>query len=279
MRVIIALWFRNIRLFVRNRMALVINIAFPFFFLYVFGGIFRNEFIENPVTFMLAGIIITTVFDSALRMSASTIYDIASGFMKEVIVAPVSRLTIAMGQLFAAATVSAIQGLMLFAAGFVVGLRVTTPLTVVYAVAVMVFVGLIFAGFGLFVASTSRNIQTFQAVSMLVTMPMTFISGAYIPISMLPEALQWVSYINPMTYAVALFRAVTLEKLHLSTEQMVQEELAIVIGSFIVEPWTAGLMLAVFGFIFLVLATNSFVQLDFSRVSRNVADSLGDELG
>lgn len=279
MNVVLALWSRNMRLFVRNRMALVVNIMFPFFFLYVFGGIFRNEFIDNPVTFMLAGIIITTVFDSALRMSSSTIDDMTSGFMKEVIVAPVSRLTIAMGQLFAAATVSAIQGLMLFAAGFFIGLRVTTLLTIVYAVSVMLFVGLIFAGFGLFVASISRNIQTFQAISMVVTMPMTFISGAYIPISMLPEALQWVSYFNPMTYAVALFRAVTLEKLHLPTEQLIQEELAVVIGGITVGPWLAGAMLVVFGLIFLVLATNAFVQLDFSRVSRKTDDSMANELG
>jgi ABC-2 type transport system permease protein len=226
---------------------------------------------------MLAGIIITTVFDSSLRMASSTIDDMTSGFMKEVIVSPVSRLTIAIGQFFAAATVSAFQGLIIFLAGFIIGLRVTTPLTVVYAILIMMFVGLIFAGFGLFIATVSKNIQTFQAVTMAITMPMTFMSGAYIPLSMLPDILKWVGYFNPMTYAVNLFRAVTLEKLDLTTEQLVNEGLALEIGSFTVTPIMSLAILAIFGMVFLALSTRAFVKLDFSRMNRNKDDSIAGE--
>ncbi|MDR0325971.1 MAG: ABC transporter permease [Oscillospiraceae bacterium] len=278
MSVVMALWFRNLKLFVRNRAALVFNLIFPFFFLFVFGKIFQNDFIENPATYMLAGIIISTVFDSSLRMASSTIDDITSGFMKEVIVSPVSRLTIATGQFFAAATVSAIQGVIIFVAGFFIGLKITTPLTIIYAILLMVFVGLIFAGFGLFIATVSKNIQTFQAVSLAITMPMTFMSGAYIPISMLPDVLKWVAYFNPMTYAVSLFRTVTLEKTSLSTEQLVLEELAVKVGSFTVTPMMAFAILAAFGLVFLVLSTRAFVKIDFSRMNRNKEDSLTEEI-
>ena len=274
MRVIHALWIRNLKAFARNRSALIFNLIFPFFFIFVFGEIFRNEFIENPMSFMLAGIIIATVFDSSLRISSSTIDDMTSGFMKEVLVSPISRLTIAVGQFVSSATVATVQGIIIFAVGFFIGLRITTPVTVILAVLAMVFVGLVFAGFGLLIATKAKNIQTFQAVSIAITMPMTFISGAYIPFSMLPAALVWAGYFNPMTYAVALFRAITLEKLSLPVAELLKEELAFEIGGLTIGPFGAFMILLLFGAVFIALSAFTFVNVDFSRLNRIKDDSM-----
>ncbi|MCL2403849.1 MAG: ABC transporter permease, partial [Coriobacteriia bacterium] len=138
----------------------------------------------------------------------------------------------------------------------------------------MIFVGLVFAGFGLFIATKAKNIQTFQAVSMAITMPMTFLSGAYIPLSMLNDFLTTVAYFNPMTYAVIFFRAIVLERIGDPTDQLIMQELAFEIGNFTIEPLHAALMLVVFGVLFLILSTISFVRLDFSRMNRNKNDSL-----
>jgi ABC-2 type transport system permease protein len=274
MRVIHALWIRNLKAFIRNKPAFIFNLIFPFFFIFVFGEIFRNDFIENPITFMLAGIIIATVFDSSFRVSSNTIDDMTSGFMKEVLVSPISRLTISVGQFLSSATVATVQGMIIFTAGFFIGLRITTPMTVILAILAMILVGLVFAGFGLLIATKAKNIQTFQAVSIAITMPMTFISGAYIPFSMLPDALRWVGYFNPMTYAVALFRAITLEKLNLPMDELVQEQLAFEIGRVTIGPPSALGILAVFGAVFILLSTLTFVKVDFSRMNRNKADSI-----
>ena len=273
MRVIHALWTRNLKAFIRNRPSLVFNLIFPFFFIYVFGEIFRNDYIENHISFMLAGIIIATVFDSSLRVSTSTIDDITSGFMKEVLVSPVSRLTIAIGQFASSATVAAVQGVIIFVVGFFIGLRVTSPLTVVYSILAMVFVGLVFAGFGLLLATKAKNIQTFQAVSMAITMPMTFLSGAYIPLSMLNDVLANIAYFNPMTYAVAFFRTIVLEKTGLPLADLVNEELAFEIGGLVIYPMTSILILLAFGAVFLVLSTIAFVRVDFSKMNRKKNDS------
>src|SRR5665647_65836 len=106
MQIIFALWFRNIKVFARNRIQLVFTIIMPFFFLYVFSAIFKNDNIPNPVNYMLAGIVITTVFQTSLTIASSTIEDIVSGFMKEVLVSPVKRIQIAAGQLLSAATIA-----------------------------------------------------------------------------------------------------------------------------------------------------------------------------
>jgi ABC-2 type transport system permease protein len=274
MRVIHALWLRNLKSFVRNKPALIFNLIFPFFFIFVFGEIFRNDFIENPVSYMLAGIIVVTVFDSSFRVSSSTIEDMTSGFMKEVLVSPISRLTVAVGQFISSATVATVQGIIIFCVGFAIGLRVTSPVTVILALLAMIFVGLVLAGFGLLIATLTKNTQTFQAVSIAITMPMTFMSGAYIPLSMLPDALRYAGYFNPLTYAVALFRIITLEKLNTPAAELVQEQLAFDIGGVIIAPLESLLILLVFGAVFLALSALAFARVDFSKMNRSKDDVL-----
>jgi len=274
MAVIFALWKRNLKAFWRNRPALIINVLFPLFFIFVFGEIFRNDYIDNAVPFMLAGIAIATVFDSALRISSNTIDDITSGFMKEVLVSPVSRLTIALGQFASSATVATIQGIVILCVGFALGLTISSPWTLVLAVLAMISIGFVFAGFGLFIATRAKNIQTFQAVSMAITMPMTFLSGAFIPLSLLNDVLRTIAYFNPMTYGVALFRSIVLERIGDPTYQLVMNELAFEIGNFTIEPVHSAIILVVFGVIFLTLSTISFVRLDFSKINRNKNDAL-----
>jgi len=274
MKTIFALWLRNIKAFARDRTRMVFSVIFPFFFIYVFSSVFKNEFIENPISYMLAGVIISDVFDFSLRISSSTIDDMASGFMKEVLVSPVARLTVAAGQFLSSATISTLQGLLILVVGFFIGFRVTSLLTILFIVLIMIFVGLVFSGFGLFLATNTKNIQTFQVVTMAITMPMTFISGAYIPFSLLPRTLVYIGYLNPMTYAVALFRATALEKLAMPHTELIKEELAFQLGGFVITPVMSMFILLAFGLLFLVLSTLSFVNTDFSKINRNKNDSI-----
>lgn len=269
MGIIGALWFRNIKIFMRNRIQLVFTIIMPFFFLYVFSAIFKNEAIENPVNYMLAGIVITTVFQTALTIASSTIDDIVSGFMKEVLVSPVKRIQVAIGQLLSAATIATFQGILILIIGYFIGLKFTSYQTPLLVFGMMILVGLVFSGLGLFLAALIKNSQTFQVVITAISMPLTFLSGAYIPLSLLPDALKFIAYLNPMTYTTATFRTIILEKTGLSTQQLIDEQLAFQFGSFVVTPLMSLLIVVVFGVIFLMLATSVFTRVDFSRINRS----------
>ena len=273
MNTVFALWKRGLKAFIRNRTGLIFSLIFPFFFVYVFGAIFKNDFIENPIAYMLSGVIITTVFESSLNLASSTVDDMVSGFMKEVLVSPAKRIAVAMGQLLSAATVATLQGILILIIGLFIGIKFTTWTTPIFILFAMIFVGLAFSGVGLFLATIVRSGQTFQIVKTAVTMPLTFVSGAYIPISMLPGALKYVAYMNPMTYATAFFRMIVLEKTNLSTAELVKEGLAIDINGFIVTPVMSFAIIVTIGFIFLILSTNSFVKTDFSRVNRSSSDA------
>ena len=269
MDIIVALWFRNIKIFTRNRVQLVFTIIMPFFFLYVFSAIFKNDSIQNPVNYMLAGIVITTVFQTSLTIATSTIEDIVSGFMKEVLVSPVKRIQIATGQLLSAATIATMQGIIILFIGYFIGLKFTSFITPFAVIIVMIVVGLVFSGLGLFLATLVKDSQTFQIVITAITMPLTFLCGAYIPLSLLPKVLQYVAYFNPMTYTTAFFRTIILEKTSLTTDQLIAEQLAFKIGNFVITPFISMVIVLIFGLIFLLLSTYVFSRVDFSRINRS----------
>lgn len=273
MNTVAALWTRGLKAFVRNKTGLIFSLIFPFFFVYVFGAIFKNDFIENPAAYMLSGVIITTVFESSLNLASSTVDDMVSGFMKEVLVSPAKRLAVAFGQLLSAATVATIQGILILVIGMFIGIKFTSWLTPVYVLVAMICVGLVFSGVGLYMATMVRNGQTFQIVKTAVTMPLTFISGAYIPLTMLPKTLRYVAYFNPMTYATAFFRMIVLEKTNLPIEELVSEGLAIDINGFVVTPFLSLSIILAIGGIFLILSTLSFIKTDFSRLNRSATDA------
>jgi len=269
MDIIVALWFRNIKIFARNRVQLIFTIIMPFFFLFVFSSVFKNQNIENPVNYMLAGIVITTVFQTSLTVATSTIEDIVSGFMKEVLVSPVKRIQIAAGQLLSAATIATMQGIIILFIGYFIGLKFTSWITPFAVIGVMIVVGLVFSGLGLYIATLVKNSQTFQVVITAITMPLTFLCGAYIPLSMLPKVLQYIAYLNPMTYTTAFFRTIILEKTSLTTNRLVAEQLAFKIGNFVITPPISMVIVLIFGLVFLLLSTYVFSKVDFSRINRS----------
>lgn len=273
MSTILALWKRGLKAFIRNKTGLVFSLVFPLFFVYVFGAIFKNEFIENPIAYMLSGIVITTVFESSLNLASSTVDDMVSGFMKEVLVSPVKRIAVATGQILSAATVASLEGILILVIGMFIGIKFTSWTTPLFILFAMISVGIVFSGVGLYLATIVRSGQTFQIVKTAITMPLTFISGAYIPLEMLPNTLKYVAFINPMTYATAFFRMIVLEKTNLSTADLVNEGLAININGFIVTPVISFIIIALIGAVFLILATNSFVRTDFSRLNRSSSDA------
>lgn len=269
MRTITALWLRNIRGFVRDRVKLIISIIIPFFFLYIFKSVFKTDQVEDPTAFLLAGIIVATVFQTSLNIATSTIDDTVSGYMKEILVSPTSRFKVALGQILSAATIASTQGILILIIGFFTGLSFDHWYTVIFVLLTLMLVGLVFSGLGLFLASMVKSSSTFQVVQQAIVLPFTFLSGAYIPLAFLPDALRFIAYFNPMTYTTAFFRTIMLEKGGLTQTEWVELGLAFELNGFVVTPWMSGLIITAFGVLFLFLATNSFIRADFNKISRN----------
>jgi ABC-2 type transport system permease protein len=267
MRPILALLERNLLKLLRNRMRLFMNLFMSGLFLFIFSFIMRSTGmgLPNPMNYLIAGIIIMTVFQSSLSNSMNILEDISSGFMKEILVAPISRSQIAIGHILSSALISVFQGIVIVVIGLFMGLHLSLWHGI-QMVGVMIVVGLTFSSMGLYLATITRESSNFQLLVTLVSFPLTFLSGAYIPTMALPEILAPIVYLNPLTYTTALFRYVTLQMENLTTADLVRNGVAFDLNGFIVTPWMSFLMIFVIFVLFFYLCVRQFSSADFSKV-------------
>jgi len=264
---ITAILSRNLLKLRRDRMKLFLNLFMSGLFLFIFSFVIKSSGpgLEHPLNYLISGIIIMTVFQSALSNSMNILEDISSGFMKEILVAPINRWQIAIGHVLSAMVVSVIQGLIIVIIGIFMGLNIGLAQGIAM-VGLMLLVGLTFSALGLYLATLSKESSNFQLLITIVSFPLTFLSGAYIPTMALPGILLPFVYLNPLTYTTAAFRYVALNLGNMDTSGLVKAGVAFNINGFIITPVMSILLIIVMSVIFFSLCVSRFSKADFSRV-------------
>lgn len=267
MRAIKAILVRNLTNLFRDRTRFFFTIFMSVFFLFIFSFVMKSTAIgvEQPMNYLISGIIIMTVFQAALNNSMGTLEDISSGFMKEILVAPISRSQISIGQILSSSIIAVLQGVIVIVMGLFMGLNLDA-INLLKMLGVMILVGVTFGSMGLFMATLAKNSATFQIVIAVAVMPLTFLSGAYIPTTVMPEFLRPIVYINPLTYTTAIFRYITLKMEGLTSAALVKAGVAFDIGGFVITPDLGLLAILVIGVIFFLLCVSRFSKADFSNV-------------
>jgi ABC-2 type transport system permease protein len=267
MRGMLAILKRNLTNFTRDKLRLFFSIFMSVFFLFIFSFVMKSTTtgVEQPLNYLISGIIIMTVFQSALSNSTSIIEDISMGFMKEIIVSPVARWQISIGQVLSAAVISVVQGLLVIIMALFMGLKIDI-FQFIEMFGVMTAVGVTFSSIGLYLATVAKNSTTFQIMITVFTMPLTFLSGAYIPITLMPKLLRPFVYLNPLTYTTSIFRYITLKMENLSTDALLKAGVAFDVNGFIIKPYMGLLIILVMGTIFFTLCVLQFNKADFSKV-------------
>src|SRR3989338_4048795 len=198
MKTIYILWIRQIKRYYRSKSRIVGSLAQPLLFLvslgFGFGPIFQRAGQGNYIEFLAPGVISMSIIFTAIFSGIELIWDRQFGFLKETLVAPVSRLNIMLGRTLVGATVAAGQGLVVFFISLLAGFRPQNWLLLPGIIALMVLVALLFTALGTAVASTMEDMQGF------------FLSGALFPLNGLPPALVLVAKFNPLSYGVDALR-------------------------------------------------------------------------
>lgn len=210
MRVLYILWLRQIKRYFRSRSRVIGAVAQPMLFLlalgYGLGSVYKEAGQGNYLQFLVPGIMAQTVLFSAMFYGAMIIFDRQFGFLKETLVAPVSRLRIMLGGAIGGATTSVIQGTLVLIISFALGFRphdwALLPVAVLFMAVLAIAVTSFSSGIGSFV----EDMQGFQAINQFLIFPLYFLSGALYPLNHVPDWLRIVAELNPISYTVDAMR-------------------------------------------------------------------------
>lgn len=267
MNPIIAIVQRNLLNYVRSKGRVFGSLFMSMFMLVMFSFLMKSSMsgLDAPMPYLISGVIIMSVFQVSVNNSSDILSDISSGYMKEVLVAPIARTQISMGHILSGAVIATLQGVVTMICGIVLGLRVGV-LQILLLTAVMLVSAMAFSAIGLFLATVSRNSPAFQTLSSMIMMPLTFVSGAYIPTTIIPGFLLPIVYLNPLTYTTSIFRYIALGAHALTTEELVKQGMAFDLGGFVITPLMGLAVTVLIGTFFFVLCVRKFNRADFSTI-------------
>lgn len=218
MNTIYILWLRQLKRYFRSKARIFGSLGQPLLFLialgFGFGPIFQKAGGGNYIQFLAPGVIAMSILFLAIFNGIEIIWDRQFGFLKETLVAPVSRFNIMIGRTFGGATVATFQGIIVFLLSLIVGFRPDNWLLLPAALVFMFFIALLFTAFGTAVASRMTDMHGFQLISNFVVMPIFFLSGALFPLDGLPKIIDIIANLNPLTYGIDGLRGALVNAAH-----------------------------------------------------------------
>jgi ABC-2 type transport system permease protein len=161
--------------------------------------------------YIFPGIIGQTLLFTSMFMGISVIWDREFGFMKEIMVAPISRVSIFLGKMLGDSTDAVVQGIIVFLLGFLLGFRLDVIVFLeVLPIMLLITFGLV--SIGLTIASFMESLESFGVIQSFINLPLFFLSGALFPVrgESVPVWLSTVSNFNPLTYGVDALRTIIL---------------------------------------------------------------------
>ena len=206
MKAIYILCMRQLKRYVRSPARIIGSLGQPILFLVALGFGMRAMFARagggNYINFLSPGIISMAILFNAVFSGIEIIWDRQFGFLKETLVAPVSRLEIVFGRMLGGAIVAMAQGIVVLVICVIAGFRIEKTVVLPLAIVFMFMIALLFAGMGTVFGSVLQDMQGFPLIINFIIMPLFFFSGAIFSADGLPKALQLGLRLNPLSYGV-----------------------------------------------------------------------------
>lgn len=259
-------WRRELIRFTRNRTRMVTALAQPILFLFVLGtGLaplapsaggnidFR--------TFMFPGVLAMVVLFTSIFSAISIVWDREFGFLREMMVAPVRRSALVVGKVLGGGTVATLQGTIMLALAGLVGVPYSPPLLLILVLE-MALGAFVLTSFGVMLASRISQVESFQMVMQFFLLPMFFLSGALFPLTQLPQWLNVLTKINPLSYVVDPMRRAVFAYVDAPAELVQSLNPGMSWGGWLVPVWVELGALVVLGAIMLAVAVVQFSKQD-----------------
>ena len=265
LRGIHVVWKRELIRFLRARTRIVTGLVQPVLFLFVLGGglspLVGGAGGLDFRQFVFPGVVAMSVVTTAIFSAVSIVWDREFGFLREMLVAPVSRAALVVGKALGGTTVATLQGTIMLALAPLVGIRLT-PLMVAEVMGASALMAFTLTSFGLVVAGRIKRIESFQVVMQFALFPMLFLSGALFPIHGLPGWLGALTRIDPVTYAVDPLRRAVFGAQHLGAAAAARFGAGVELFGRILPIWTELAIVAVISLIFISWSVREFSRTE-----------------
>jgi daunorubicin resistance ABC transporter membrane protein len=225
LRALSIVWQRELIRFRRDRLRAVTSLIQPLLFLLVLGtGLSSLAKGSMPPgvsfkAFIYPGVLAMSVMFTAIFSAASIVWDREFGFLREMLVAPVSRSAIVIGKIFGGATIATFQGIIMLALAGLADVPYN-PVLLLTLAGELFLLAFTLTSFGVMMAARITQFQAFMALTQMLVMPLFFLSGALYPLAGLPAWLSVLTRIDPLTYVVGPMRHAVFTHLNISEEAL-----------------------------------------------------------
>ncbi|MCX6719883.1 MAG: ABC transporter permease [Candidatus Staskawiczbacteria bacterium] len=217
MKIIYIMWQRQLIRYWRSRVRMIGALGQPILFFlalgFGFGPVYAKAGGGNYIQFLAPGIMAMTILFTSMFTGMEVIWDRQFGFLKETMVAPVTRWEIMLGKTLGGATIAVVQSLIVFIITLFFGFHpnwTLMPLTLLF----MFIMATAFTALGIAIASKLEDMQAFPIIMNFLIMPIFFLSGALFPLTDLPKVVDFLTTINPLSYGVDGLRGALVNAAH-----------------------------------------------------------------
>src|SRR5215472_3675777 len=265
LRAISIVWRREPIRFRSDRLRAITSLVQPFLFLFILGtglsnlagGSLPHSASFDFKTFIYPGVLAMSVLFTSIFSAGSIVWDREFGFLREILVAPVSRASIVVGKCLGGATIATFQGIIFLALAWF-GHVPYNPALLLTLVGELLLLSFTLTAFGVMMAARITQFQAFMALTQMLVMPLFFLSGALYPLSGLPGWLTVLTRVDPLTYVVGPMRAAVFS--HLKIPAFEQHTLApgLTWGGWLVPQWVSLGIVACMGLAMMAVAIAQF---------------------
>jgi ABC-2 type transport system permease protein len=206
------LWLREITRFRRQRSRVIGSFLQPLVFWILLGAGLKASFRPagmppgmNYFEYLYPGFIVLVLLFTAIFATISTVEDRREGFLQGVLVAPISRPTIVMGQALGGTTLAWVPSCIFLVLAPLAGISLS-PGAIIVSALMMAVIAFSLTCIGLVIAWRIESTQGFHAIMNLILIPIWLLSGAFWPAEGAPAWLEWAMRLNPLTYGLAALR-------------------------------------------------------------------------
>ncbi|HEY3239048.1 MAG TPA: ABC transporter permease [Acidimicrobiia bacterium] len=264
-RTVAMVWQRELLRFVRARIRIATNFVQPVLFLLVLGaGLGPLVGTTGGVDFkqfVFPGVVAMGVVTTAMFSAVSILWDREFGFLREMLVAPVTRTALVLGKAAGGATVATLQGSVMLLLAPVVHVRLT-PGVVLGVLGSSLLMAFAMTAFGTFVASRMQKLESFAVVMQFFMLPMLFLSGALFPLGDLPGWLVTLTRLDPLTYAVDPLRRAVFSAQDVPPEALQRFPVGVEVFGVTLPVVAEVAVVIAFAVVFLTLAVRSLGRPD-----------------